>query len=134
MLEIDLDTITLSGKGTNRVLVWAGAYIQEPHRALRTRFGISEPGVYVSRQNFGSPAQHFGIRGQLITEVDEQPTPNLDSFIKAVKKKFLKPKSYLTCSTLYPILAVSSTRSGTANLIKPVRRIKPFTKEPSIYC
>ena len=57
-----------------------------------------------------------------------------DPFIKAVKKKFLKPKSYLTCSTLYPILVVSSTRSGTANLIKPVRRIKPFTKEPSTYC
>ncbi|MFT5451383.1 MAG: S1-C subfamily serine protease [Enterobacterales bacterium] len=87
VLDINLDTITLSGKGTDRVLVWAGAFIQEPHRALRTRFGINEPGVYVSRQNFGSPAQHFGIRGQLITEVDEQPTPNLDSFIKAVKNK-----------------------------------------------
>ena len=87
VLEIDLETITLSGKGTNRVLVWAGAFLQEPHRALKTRFGINEPGVYVSRQNFGSPAQHFAIRGQLITEVDEQPTPNLDSFIKAVKNK-----------------------------------------------
>ncbi|PCJ48642.1 MAG: hypothetical protein COA74_08005 [Gammaproteobacteria bacterium] len=87
VLEIDLDTVTVSGKGTNRVLVWAGGYLQEPHRALRTRFGIDQPGVYVSRQNFGSPAQHFGIRGLLITEVDEKPTPNLDSFIKAVSNK-----------------------------------------------
>jgi transposase len=57
-----------------------------------------------------------------------------DPFIKAVKKKSLKPKSYSICFMLYPILTVSSTRSETANFIKPVRRIKPFTKEPSIYC
>jgi len=87
VLEIDLDTITLSGKGTDRVLIWAGAFLQQPHRALRTRFGINQPGVYVSRQNFGSPAQHFGIRGLLIMEVDERPTPDLDSFIEVVKDK-----------------------------------------------
>ena len=37
------------------------------------------------RQNFGSPAQHFGIRGMLITAVNEQPTPDIDAFIEAVK-------------------------------------------------
>jgi len=87
VMEINLDTVTLSGKGTDRVLVWAGAFLQQPHRALKTRFGITEPGVYVSKQNAGSPAQHFSIRGRLITAVDDRPTPDLDSFIKIVKDK-----------------------------------------------
>ncbi|RLA05103.1 MAG: hypothetical protein DRQ47_02055 [Gammaproteobacteria bacterium] len=87
VMDIDLETVTLSGKGTDRVLVWAGAFLQEPHRALRTRFGINEPGVYVAKQNYGSPAQHFSIRGMLITEVDDRPTPDLDSFIDIVKDK-----------------------------------------------
>ncbi len=87
VIDIDLDTVTLSGKGTDRVLIWAGAFLQEPHRAIKTRFGITEPGVYVSKQNAGSPAQHFAIRGMLITEVDDRPTPDLDSFIRVVKDK-----------------------------------------------
>jgi len=87
VMDIEVETVTLSGKGTDRVLVWAGAFLQTPHRALRTRFGITEPGIYVSRQNAGSPAQHFGIRGLLITEIDERPTPDLDSFIKVIQGK-----------------------------------------------
>jgi len=87
VMDIDVETIPLSGKGTDRVLIWAGAFLQEPHRALRTRFGITKPGVYVSKQNAGSPAQHFGIRGLLIIEVDDRPTPDLDSFIAVVKDK-----------------------------------------------
>jgi len=87
VMDIDVETITLSGKGTDRVLIWAGAFLQEPHRALRTRHGITEPGVYVSKQNAGSPAQHFGIRGLLITAVDDNPTPDLDSLIAIVKDK-----------------------------------------------
>ncbi|MCP3674106.1 MAG: hypothetical protein GY829_06500, partial [Gammaproteobacteria bacterium] len=87
IMEIEVDTVSLSGKGTERVLVWAGAFVQKPHRALRTRLKITEPGVYVSKQNAGSPAQHFAIRGMLITEIDERPTPDLDSFIAIVKDK-----------------------------------------------
>ena len=57
-----------------------------------------------------------------------------DPFIKAVKKKFLKLKSYSICFMWSPILAASSTRSETANTTKPARRIKPFTKAPSTCC
>ncbi len=87
VMDVNVETVTLSGKGTDHVLIWAGAYLQQPHRALRTRYGITEQGVYVSRQNAGSPAQHFGIRGLLITEVDDLPTPDLDSLIAIVKHK-----------------------------------------------
>jgi len=87
VMDIEVETVTLSGKGTDRVLVWAGAFLQRPHRALRTRFGITEPGIYVSRQNAGSPAQHYAIRGLLITEIDERPTPDLDSLIEVIQGK-----------------------------------------------
>ena len=86
-MEIELQTTALDIKGTDRVLLWAGANLQQPHRAIRTGLGITEPGLYVSRHSFGSPAQHFGIRGQIITAVDDIPTPDIDSFIAAVKNK-----------------------------------------------
>lgn len=87
VLDVEVDTLALSSRGTERLLLWAGANLQMPHRALRTGLGITTPGLYVSRHSFGSPAQHFGIRGHIITAVDGQPTPDLASFIRAVKYK-----------------------------------------------
>ena len=87
VMEIDVETAALSIAGTDRVLLWSGANLQVPHRAIRTGLGITTPGLYVSRNHFGSPAQHFGIRGQIITAVDDVPTPDLDSFIAVVKNK-----------------------------------------------
>jgi transposase len=57
-----------------------------------------------------------------------------DPFIKAVKKKSPRRKSYSIFFMWYPILAVSSTRSETVNITEPARRIKPFTKAASICC
>ena len=48
-----------------------------------------------------------------------------DPFIKAVKKKCLKPKLCSIYSTWLPILTASSTRCETANITKPANRIKP---------
>ena len=57
-----------------------------------------------------------------------------DPFIKAVKKKYLGPKSYLTCFTWSPISAGLSTRSAIANTEKPAKPISPCTKAAGIYC
>jgi transposase len=54
-----------------------------------------------------------------------------DPFIKAVKKKCLKPKSFLICSTSWQILTVLSIRSETANTERPLNRTKPFIRELS---
>ena len=44
--------------------------------------------VFVSFFFYGSPATHYGLyAGRRITEVDGQPTPDLDAFIKAVRGK-----------------------------------------------
>jgi hypothetical protein len=57
-----------------------------------------------------------------------------DPFIKAVKKNCLMPRSYSICSMSWPTLTASSTRSATANIAKPVKRIRPFIKGRSTCC
>jgi S1-C subfamily serine protease len=50
--------------------------------------GIPPEGVFVSFFFYGSPATHYGLyAGRRIMEVDGQPTPNLDAFIKVVRGK-----------------------------------------------
>jgi transposase len=57
-----------------------------------------------------------------------------DPFIKAVKKKYLKPKLYSICFTWSPILTALSIRSEIPNTIRPTNRIKPSIKAASICC
>jgi S1-C subfamily serine protease len=50
--------------------------------------GIEPYGVYVAYFGFGSPASRFGLTaGRRIVAVDGQPTPDLDSFLAAVRDK-----------------------------------------------
>jgi S1-C subfamily serine protease len=47
--------------------------------------GIDPVGVYVAYFAYGSPATRYGLYpGRRIVEVDGVPTPDLDTFIKAV--------------------------------------------------
>ena len=78
----------MNGRDIDRVLIWAGATLQAPHRAMAAQRGIAPYGVFVSFFFYGSPATHYGLyAGRRITEVDGQPTPDLDAFIKAVSGK-----------------------------------------------
>ena len=78
-------TVALDGAGIDRVLLWAGALLQPPHRAISAQRGIESEGVYVSYFGFGSPASRSGLyAGRRILAVDGQPTPDLDAFIAAV--------------------------------------------------
>jgi S1-C subfamily serine protease len=85
---LTLKTVALDGRGIDRVLIWAGATLQAPHRAMAAQRGIAPYGVFVSFFFYGSPSTHYGLyAGRRITEVDGQPTPDLDAFIKAVSGK-----------------------------------------------
>ena len=85
---LQLKTVALNGRDIDRVLIWAGATLQAPHRAMAAQRGIAPYGVFVSFFFYGSPATHYGLyAGRRITEVDGQPTPDLDAFIKAVSGK-----------------------------------------------
>lgn len=82
---LEVPTVALGGRDLNRILVWAGAVLQQPHRALSAQRGIPPEGVFVGYFSYGSPATRYQLwAGRRIVEVDGQPTPDLDAFIKAV--------------------------------------------------
>jgi len=84
-LTLSVSTATLSGIDVSRVVLWAGATLQAPHRAMIAQRGMSPEGVYVSYFAYGSPATRYGLfPGRRIVEVDGVPTPDLDAFLKAV--------------------------------------------------
>jgi pro-apoptotic serine protease NMA111 len=85
---LELNSVALDGRDIDRVLIWAGATLQAPHRAMAAQRGIAPYGVFVSFFFYGSPATHYGLyAGRRIIEVDGQPTADLDAFIKAVGGK-----------------------------------------------
>jgi S1-C subfamily serine protease len=82
---LGVKTAALSGVDVDRLVSWAGATLQAPHRAIAAQRSMPPQGVYVAYYDFGSPATRFGLQpGQRIVEVDGTPTPDLDSFIKVV--------------------------------------------------
>ena len=82
---LDVATADLPGTDVDRLVEWAGATLQAPHRAMSVQRGIAPIGVYVGYFAYGSPATRYGLYpGRRIVEVDGVPTPNLDSFLKVV--------------------------------------------------
>ena len=80
-----IPTVALEGSGIDRVVLWAGALLQAPHRAIAVQRGIEAEGVYVSFFSFGSPASRSGLfAGRRIVAVDGQPTADIDEFLEAV--------------------------------------------------
>jgi S1-C subfamily serine protease len=78
-------TASLSGSDVERLVQWAGATLQAPHRAISAQRGIPPQGVYIAYFQFGSPAARYGlVPGRRIVEVDGQPTPDLDAFLRQV--------------------------------------------------
>lgn len=86
LLDLDIPTAELGSDGVDRVVMWAGALLQPPHRALAAQRGIEPSGVFVAFHSFGSPASRNGVgAGLRIVEVDGQPTPDIDSFLRVVE-------------------------------------------------
>jgi S1-C subfamily serine protease len=83
--NLSVKTAPLSGSDIDRLVLWAGATLQAPHRAISAQRGISPVGVYVAFIQYGSPASRFGLApGRRIVEVDGQLTPDLDAFLRQV--------------------------------------------------
>lgn len=84
-LSLPLKAVELSGRDIERVLIWAGATLQAPHRAMAAQRGIQPDGVFIAFFMYGSPASRYKLwAGRRITEVDGIPVPDLDAFIRAV--------------------------------------------------
>ena len=84
--EIAVQTAVLDGLGIDRAISWAGALLQNPHRAMAAQRGVDTEGVYVAYFSYGSPSTRYGLwAGRRVVEVNETPTPDLQAFIDAVK-------------------------------------------------
>jgi pro-apoptotic serine protease NMA111 len=82
---LEVPTAELPGSDVERLVLWAGATLQAPHRAMSAQRGIAPLGVYVAYFAYGSPATRYGVfPGRRIVEVDGVPTPDLENFLKAV--------------------------------------------------
>jgi S1-C subfamily serine protease len=83
--KLEVATASLNGRDLDRLLLWAGAVLHAPHRAMSVQRGIVPEGVFVAYFSYGSPATRYQLfAGRRIVEVDGRPTPNLDAFIDAV--------------------------------------------------
>ena len=86
--DVQIATAVLNGRGIDWAVSWAGALLQNPHRAMAVQRGIEPYGVYVAFFSYGSPATRYGLwAGRRIVEVDGTPTPNLQAFVDAVADK-----------------------------------------------
>jgi S1-C subfamily serine protease len=85
-LDLDVRTTVLGGRDLDRLLLWAGAVLHAPHRAMAVQRGIPPEGVFVAFFAYGSPATRYQLfAGRRIVEVDGRPTLDLDAFIAAVR-------------------------------------------------
>jgi S1-C subfamily serine protease len=85
---VEVPTAVLSGQDVDRFVIWAGATLQPPYRAIVAQRGIEPKGVMVSYFYYGSPASRVPLLPlRRIVEVDGVPTPDLDAFIQAVAKR-----------------------------------------------
>jgi len=86
--DVKVETAILDGRGINRAVSWAGALLQDPHRAMAVQRGIDPYGIYIAFFSYGSPATRYGLwAGRRIVEVDDKPTPDLQAFVEAVAGK-----------------------------------------------
>ena len=82
---LEVPAVELPGADIDRLVEWAGAALQAPHRAMSAQRGIPPVGVYVGYFAYGSPATRYGLYpGRRIVEVDGVPTPDLDAFLGVV--------------------------------------------------
>jgi S1-C subfamily serine protease len=87
-LDMKIETVALDGEGVNRAVSWAGALLQDPHRAMAAQRGIEPTGVYIAFFSYGSPATRYGLwAGRRIVAVDDKETPDLQTFLDVVSDK-----------------------------------------------
>ena len=96
-MTLSVKTTDLSSQGTQQAVQWAGALVQNPHRALAAQRGIKPEGVYVSAVWQGSPASRYGLAAVLrIMEIENNKIKDLDDFIKLTQryrnKKYIRLK------------------------------------------
>jgi len=77
---MDVTVPTMSGEDgeTDRFVLWAGALLHVPHRAVRQQAKTLHSLVYISARSRGSPAYQFGLMNTMyITHLNGIATPGI---------------------------------------------------------
>lgn len=86
-LVLKIPTVPTEDLETDRAVIFCGATLHRPHHAVRQQISKVHSDVYVSARARGSPAYMYGLaQTNFITHVNGVPTPDLDTFLKEVKK------------------------------------------------
>ncbi|KAF2203059.1 Pro-apoptotic serine protease NMA111 [Delitschia confertaspora ATCC 74209] len=86
-MEIKIPTVPTEDLETDRVVSFCGATLHRPHQAVRQQISKIHSDVYISSRARGSPAYMYGLAPtNFLTHVNNVPTPDLDSFLREVKK------------------------------------------------
>ncbi|KAI9485978.1 MAG: trypsin-like cysteine/serine peptidase domain-containing protein [Benjaminiella poitrasii] len=85
-MVVKVKTSPVSGDGTSRVVFWAGATLQEPHKAVLQQSNTLPSRIYISSRSKGSPAYMYGLVPTMwITHINSKQVVTLDDLIRAVK-------------------------------------------------
>ncbi|KAG2221733.1 hypothetical protein INT45_007139 [Circinella minor] len=85
-MTVKVKTTPISGAGTNRVVFWGGAVLQEPHKAVLQQSKTLPSKIYISARSKGSPAYMYGlVPTNWVTHINAVKVVTLDDLIQAVK-------------------------------------------------
>lgn len=86
-MQLRVPTVPTEDLETDRVIIFCGATLHRPHQAVRQQISKIHSDVYISSRARGSPAYMYGLAPtNFLTHVNNVPTPDLDSFLREVKK------------------------------------------------
>lgn len=86
VMDIVVPTLDTSSINTSRLLYWCGSMIQEPHNSVRQLMEKIPSEVYILYKSPGGPTSQYRINtGVFITHVNDQETPDLETFIRVTE-------------------------------------------------
>ena len=84
-MDVEVPTAPLDGFGAARVLMWAGAILQDTPAAAQAQRGINANGAYITWTWYGSPASRYGLRPtRRVVSVNGAETADLAAFTAVV--------------------------------------------------
>ncbi|KAL6948609.1 hypothetical protein ACO0QE_001081 [Hanseniaspora vineae] len=90
---LDLQVKPFKINETDSLVIFSGCLVQEPHNSVLQCVTSLPSRVYISDCMSASPASQYGVAStNFITHVNEQETPDLDTFIKVIRE--IPDKSY----------------------------------------
>ncbi|KAI8894394.1 hypothetical protein BC833DRAFT_605056 [Globomyces pollinis-pini] len=85
-VSLMVPTVPMDSYSTKHIVIWAGAVLQEPHKAVLQQSKTVPSRIYISGRSKGSPSYGSGLAAtQWITHVNGVATNTLQQFLEVVR-------------------------------------------------